>query len=305
LSVLIKASDYFTCSAEKIGTNYGVHAFIIGVTIVAFGTSLPELISSIVAVLKDSSEIVVGNVAGSNIANILLILGLAAVADKKMEIGYELMSVDVPFLVGTSFVLVTTCWDGVFGPFEGVLCLALIVIYLLYAMNTEREHEEDDKEQKTNPRLNRRGVGWKTWTILLVSAFLIYLGANYTIEAVIRLSELLNMGKEIVAISVVALGTSLPELVVSFVAARKGKPGMAVGNVLGSNIFNATAVMGIPALVGSLSVPQSMRASGFPMMLIAMLLFVFITQDRRITKWEGWLLLSIYVLFVGKVFNLL
>lgn len=151
----------------------------------------------------------------------------------------------------------------------------------------------------------RRKLDWKTLTILIVSAFFIYLGAEYTIESVIKLSKILNIGKEIIAISAVALGTSLPELMVTVSAARKGKPEIAVGNVLGSNIFNALAVMGMPAFFGTLIIPHSILTFGLPMMLVATLLYFFMTQDKEITKWEGWMLIIFYVFFIGKVFNLL
>jgi cation:H+ antiporter len=303
LLVLIKASDYFTGSAEKIGLYFGIPAFIVGVTIVAIGTSLPELVSSIFAVLKGSSEIVVGNVIGSNITNIFLILGIAAIIGKKIKITYEPIHVDLPLLVGSAFLLAVTIWDGIFTLPEAMLCIGCFVLYLLYTKNVEKKHE-DVEIKKMKGKLKKRRLDWKTLVILVVSAFFIYLGAKYTVESVIKLSEILNVGKELIAISAVALGTSLPELMVTVSAARKGRPEMAVGNVLGSNIFNALAVMGIPALIGTLIIPSSILTFGLPMMLIATLLYFFITQDKEITKWEGWLLIIFYVFFIGKLFNL-
>jgi len=304
LLVLIVSSDYFTDSAEKIGLYFGFPAFIVGVTIVAIGTSLPELVSSIFAVLKDSSEIVVGNVVGSNITNIFLILGIAAIIGKRIKVGYELIHVDLPLLVGSAFLLAVTIWDGIFTLPEGLLCIAGVILYLVYTVNVEKKHEDVEIKKEMKGKLNKRRLDWKTFVILIISAFFIYLGAKYTVESVIKLSEILYVGKEIIAISVVALGTSLPELAVTVSAARKGKPEIAVGNVLGSNIFNTLAVMGIPALIGNLIIPSSVLMFGLPMMLIATLLYFFITQDREITKWEGWLLIIFYVFFIGKLFNL-
>jgi cation:H+ antiporter len=305
LFVLIKASDYFTDSAEKLGLYFGLPDFIVGVTIVAIGTSLPELVSSIFAVLKGSSEIVVGNVVGSNIANIFLILGIAAVMGRKIKVAYELIHVDLPLLIGSAFLLAVTIWDGVFTLPEALLCLSGLVLYFLYTIYTEKKHEDVEIKKEMGDLLKkRRELEWETLVVIVVSTFLIYLGAKYTIESVIKLSEILNIGKEIIAISAVALGTSLPELIVTVSVARKGKPEMAVGNVLGSNIFNAFAVMGIPALIGTLIIPHSILAFGLPMMLIATLLYFFMTQDKEITNWEGWLLIIFYVFFIGKLFNL-
>ena len=297
LFCLIKSSDYFTDSAEKIGLYLGLPAFIVGVTIVAIGTSLPELASSIFAVLSNSSEIVVGNVVGSNITNIFLVLGITGIIGKKLKVTYELIHVDLPLLVGSAFLLAITVWDGIFTWPEALVCIGGFILYSVYIIKTQ-------KKQETSKPKKPRKLDWKTICILIISAFFIYLGAKYTVESVIQLSEILNIGKEIIAISAIALGTSLPELMVTVSTARKGKPEMAVGNILGSNIFNALAVMGIPALIGTLIIPSSILTFGLPMMLIATLLYFFITHDKEITKWEGWLLIIFYVLFIGKIFNL-
>ena len=293
LSVLIKASDYFIDSAEKIGLYLNLPSFIVGVVIVAIGTSLPELVSSIFAVLKKSSEIVAGNVVGSNITNIFLVLGITAVISKKIKLDYELTGVDLPFLIGSAFLLAMTVYDGLFTLSEGFLCLGCVFIYLIYTMNVKKKENFEIKK-----------LEWKTLIIFVISGFFIYLGAKYTIESVIKLSEILHIGKEIIAASAIALGTSLPELTVSISAARKGKPEIAVGNVLGSNIFNALAVMGIPRLLGILIIPKTILTFGLPVMLIATLLYFFMSQDKEITKWEGWLLIIFYIFFIGKLLNL-
>ncbi len=302
LYVLIRASDYFTSSAERIGLSFNIPTFIVGVTIVAFGTSLPEIISSLFAVLSDSSEIVIGNVVGSNITNIFLIIGVAALFGKKMKVAYELVHIDLPFLMGSALFLAVAVWDGTFTLFEAMLCLAGIVVYLLHAVSAKRRRRK--RGHTSTEESDSEGVTGKTVFILAISAFFIYVGGRFTIESVIRLSGILDIGKEIIAASAVALGTSLPELVVSITAARKGEPELAIGNVLGSNIFNALAVMGIPALIAPLTIPISIVTFGIPMMLIASLLFFFMAQDKEITNWEGLLLLIFYVFFIGKLFNL-
>lgn len=305
LFVLIKASGYFTDSAEKIGIFFGLPAFIVGVTIVAIGTSLPELISSIFAVLKNSSEIVVGNVVGSNIVNIFFILAIAAIVGKKLKIAYEIIHVDLPILVGSAFLFAVMIWDGIFTLPEALLLILGIVIYFLYTISSVKENKDVEikKEMKAKLR-SKKKLDAKTIIILIVSIVFIYIGARYTIESVIKLSEIFNLGKEIIAVSAVALGTSLPELAVSITAARKGKPEIAVGNILGSNIFNTFVVMGVPALFGALIIPQNIITFALPMMLIATLLFFFIAQEKEITRWEGYLLLLFYVYFIGKLFNL-
>jgi len=304
LLVLIKASDYFTGSAEKIGIFFGLPAFIVGVTIVSVGTSLPELVSSIFAVFKGSSEIVAGNVIGSNIANIFLVLGVAAIIGRKLKISYELSRVDLPLLVGSAFLLAVTVWDGVFNLVEGLLCIAALIVYVLYTINVEKTHEDREIKKEMKGELRKKRFDWKNLIVLVVSGFFIYVGAKYTIDAVIKLSGMLNIGTEIIAVSAMALGTSLPELMVTISATRKGKPEIAIGNVLGSNIFNSFAVMGIPSLFGVLVVPASILMFSLPIMIIATLLFFFVTVEKEVTKWEGWILIIFYVFFIGKLFNL-
>lgn len=303
LAALIAAARYFTIAAERIGVHFGIPPFIVGVTIVAIGTSLPELVSSVLAVVHGSSEIVVGNVLGSNVANIFLILGVSAAIGKRLHITYELIHVDLPLLVGSAFLLAATIWYGGFTLFDALLCLAVFAIYLHYTVTVERKREDVVSQDESGGPV-RRKLGRTTLPMLVVSAGFIYVGAEYTVTSVIKLSEILGIGTEIIAVSAVALGTSLPELLVSVVAARRGSPDIAVGNILGSNIFNALVVMGVPGLFATLTIPEGMTTFALPMMLVATLLYLFITHDRQITRWEGLLLVVFYVFFIGALFNL-
>ncbi len=296
LGVLVKASDYFTEASEKIGKFIGIPSFITGVTIVAIGTSLPELVSSIIAVLKNSSEIVISNVLGSNITNIFLILGLAGIVGRKIKISFELIHVDLPFLAGSAFFILVTLPDGKFSFLEALLSVVAISIYLFYTISTVKKKEKNSQSKKEKINLS-------TFLILLVSGFFVYLGAKYTIESVIKLSEILNIAKEVIVASFVALGTSLPELTVSLVAAKKGNSEIAVGNILGSNIFNSFGVMGISGIVGTLLTTKIVLNFLLPISTLATLLYFFITQDKEITKWEGMLLLIFYIFYFVRLFN--
>jgi len=303
LALLIKASDYFVDSAENIGVFFKIPAFIIGVTIVACGTSLPELISSVFAVLKDSSEIVVGNVIGSNITNIFLILGITAIIGKEIKLSYNIAYVDLPLLVGSAFLFAFLIWDRAFSIYEAIFLIAGIVVYIFYAINNTVDDDNLDEKNGAKREFVTKKLGSKTWLTLVISVGVIYLSAKYTVESIIHIAEMAKIGKELIAASAVALGTSLPELVVSVVAARQGESSIAVGNILGSNIFNTFAVMGIPALFGTLKLPDSMIDLGLPIMIAATVLFFIITQQKRITQWEGWMLLIFYLFFLGKLFN--
>lgn len=297
LAVLIKASEYFTLAAEDVGIVMGIPSFIVGVTIVSLGTSLPELVSSIIAVLENSPEIVVGNVVGSNIANIFLVLGLAAFFGRKLKVSFELIHVDLPLLIGSAFYLALTLWDGLFTAPEAILGFLGIIIYITYTIRTQKERNPEKSKKKK--------LEAKTIATLVLSSVFIYLGADYTIESVIRLSDILQIGKEIIAVTAISIGTSLPELLVSVSAARMGKAEMAVGNVLGSNIFNSYLILGVPALISPLVVSEIILNLALPVMVIASLLYFFITQDKQITRYEGALLVMFYILFIGKLFGLI
>ncbi|MEM6723587.1 MAG: calcium/sodium antiporter [Bacteroidota bacterium] len=298
LGLLIKASDWFITSAERIGRHFGIPSFIIGLTIVAAGTSLPELASSLVAVLQGSSEFVSGNVIGSNITNIFLVLGVSAVIAKRIDINYNLLTIDIPMLLGSSFLLFMLCKDGRFSLGDAIISLLGMVIFLGYTINSDYSKEPEPPSDEMHQ------VTWKTWGLLLLSGVTIYFGADYTIKAVSKLAEIAGIGKDIIALSLVAFGTSVPELIVSAVAARKGNPEIAIGNILGSNIFNTFAVMGIPGLIGSLTITSDTISFSLPLMLIATILFMIMTMNRKVSNWEGWILLLFYAYFVYGLFEL-
>ncbi len=302
--VLVKAAQLFTAGAERIGLRYGLPPFIVGVTIVAMGTSLPELLSSVYAVTAGSSEIVIGNVLGSNISNVFLVLGISAVLAGRMETVYNLVHVDLPFLAGSAGLLAVTTWDGQFTLVEALICLGALAVYIAYTIATASSDEATESREGAAVDEADRSLDKKTIALFLCSVIFLYLGARYTVEALIKISEIANIATEIMAASAVAFGTSLPELVVSVTASRQGNQSMVIGNVLGSNIFNALGVMAIPRFFGDLALPTSMLEYSLPMMAVATVLYLLITQDKQITKWEGWLLILFYVLFIGKLFEL-
>lgn len=308
LLVLVYSADWFTDGAEELGLYLGMPAYVVGVTIVAIGTSLPELISSVIAVSQGSPEIVSGNVVGSNITNIFLVLGFAAIVGKRLSVTYEIIHVDLPMLVASSAFLWLSARDGQVTSFEGALLVGGAVIYLLYAASISRQrgrlHEEIEEDLERELDVRPGTLDRMVWVRLLGGAVLLYFGAEYTVKGVIELSSILGIGADVIAISAVAFGTSLPELVVSVTAARRGNLEIAIGNVLGSSVFNSFAVLGIPALITPLPVMPQVLELGVPVMLVATLLYFFMAQDREITRWEGWLLMLFYVLFLGALFGL-
>ncbi|MDZ4655826.1 MAG: calcium/sodium antiporter [Coriobacteriia bacterium] len=308
LLLLVKAADWFTDGAEAIGLAFRLPSYVVGVTIVAIGTSLPELVSSIIAVVRGNPEIVLGNVIGSNVTNIFLVLGVAAILGKRLRATWEIIHVDLPLLVGSAFVLAVVAWDGAVTLPEALVCIAGTVIYVSYAvsMSIRRapRHTEIKESVEEELGVERGQFDRRTWLKIAVGVVGIYVGAEYTVRGVVELAAIFDVGTDLIALSAVALGTSLPELVVSVVAARKGNLEVAIGNVLGSSVFNSFAVVGVAGLFGTLTAAASVLTIGLPIMVIATLLYFFMVQDKEITSWEGWLLVVFYVLFLLKIFGI-
>lgn len=321
LFVLIKASDYFTASAEEIGVKLGVSQFVIGATVVSIGTSLPELVSSVVAVLAKTPEIVAGNVVGSNIANILLILAVGAIFSKKrLHIEKKLLPVDIPMLIGSALFLAVTVYDDhEFSRGEAILFVLAMVVFILYNIKESRTSRKEARQLARSRRTSTADVTnspqdspvpsarlpLKPLVILPVSVVFVFIGAKFTVDSIVEIANIIKVGAGIIAVTAVALGTSLPELSVTYSAAKKGNGAIVVGNVLGSNVFNTFAVMGIPGLMASLPFPPELVVPGLVMMIVATVMFLVVIVDQDVGRWEGLLFLLMYVYFIGKTFHLL
>ena len=286
--MLLKASDWFIDSAELVGLSFGISPFIIGVTIIAFGTSLPELAASIASVYANESEIVVGNVVGSNITNILLVLSLTAILGKEIILDYDVMDIDMPLLIGSAFLLWFALSNYSLSIFEALLFIGGLIAFLVTSI----------KSGKTQPNQEKVNASARNYFFMVLGGVLVYFGATYTILAIQKISAIFNVNPEIISLTGVALGTSLPEVFVSITAARKGLASIAVGNVLGSNIFNTYAVMGVPRLCGDLEIPEIILSFSLPFMIASTLVFGFVCLSKRISRWEGSMLLAFYVYFI-------
>lgn len=388
LAVLLKASDVFTDSMERIGLGLGISPFVVGATIVAAGTSLPELASSVLAVFAGEPGIVAGNAVGSNVANIFLVLGTASVVAGSIDVDRQVMRVDLPLLTASAVFFLIAAWDGAFAWYEGVLALAGLAVYMEFSISNPgrlrgpvqsviSDHieeqmaptedpaaEEDtatvqDQADEVDPEespsqqaaagdtaatptaaesdettvaaggatderpavttetaeddasipvedvdvAEEVTIGVRELVLAVVSLAFVVLGANYLVEAILDVAGAVGVGTEFVAITAVAIGTSLPEIAVSVAAIRQGSADIAVGNVLGSNVFNTFGVMGVPSLLGTLAVPPSIRNYALPVMVVATVLYLFIAQDREITRYDGLALLLLYAIFLVNLLS--
>lgn len=317
LFALLRGADWLIASAEKIGLAAGLSPFIIGVTIVSIGTSFPELFSAFVAVFKGVPEVVAANAIGSNIANILLVVGVAAVIGRRLIVTKNLIDVDLPLIAITTVLFLGVAWDGEITLGESILMVVTYAIYLLYTIF----HKDDEgkpkiadiiasrREERKEPtsakkeELPRPKLVLADFVLLALGIFCLVLGAKYLIDSLINISDILKIGTGVIAITAVALGTSLPELFVSAKAAFQKKSEVALGNIFGSNVFNLFVVVGLPGLFSRLSLDSQTFSIGLPAMALATFLFVIDGISRRIYIWEGALYLSIYVLFLAKIFS--
>lgn len=303
LTLLLIAAQYFTNAAEKIGVSLGLPPFVVGLFIVSIGTSLPELVSSIISVRAGESGIVAGNVIGANISNILLTLGIVTlVVGKHIKLGRIYVFIDLNFFIGSAILISIFLWDGVFTYKEGIFTIIAYIIYAVHLISTPSEGEKQEISKKVTKKGN--GISLQLG-ILAVTGVGIYFGADYTIYAVIESSTLLGVPPDIVSITALSLGTSLPELVVNVSAARKGNAALAVGNILGSCIFNSLIVLGAASMFGDIELSEPIRTFSLPFFIAAALLFYMLTQDKRISRYEGLLFIVFYIVFMGKVLGIL
>ncbi len=320
---LIKGADWLVENSEKIALALKISPFIIGVTIVALGTSLPELASSVLAVVKGASEMVTANVVGSNIANILLIVGLSAIATKSfLAVERSLIDIDLPLLAAVTTVFGFVIWDQEINLREGILLLITFLIYVFYTIYEREEKpqeifpEEKVKEkdqivevlpsriERRKPKEKPEKINFKVFLFLILGILLLGGGANFLVDSVVNLARILKIGISVITIFGVAVGTSLPELIVSVRSAFQKKYEIAIGNVFGSNVFNSLVVAGIPALIKPLFVDKITLSVGFPFMVGATILLIISGITRRISMWEGLMYLTIYFLFLAKLFFL-
>lgn len=285
---LVKGADWFVEGSSKIAEKFGIPQLVIGLTIVAMGTSLPETAVSISAAIKGNADISIGNVVGSNILNILLILGLTAlicpVAVQKSTIQYE-----IPYVVIVSAVLMGIgCTDGLVSRTDGLVLWALMILYLLYlrwmAKTGQGEAEESSEEGKEMPL-------WKLLLMIVLGGVLIVVGADFAVDSASALARLFGMSERLIGLTIVALGTSLPELVTSVTAAIKGKADIAVGNIVGSNIFNILFVIGTSALITPVAYAETFFADSIICIAVTVLLWLCVVRKQRLGRIGGAILL--------------
>lgn len=291
--LLMKGADWFVEGASKIADKFGIPQLVIGLTIVAMGTSLPEAAVSISAAVKGSAEITIGNVVGSNILNVLIILGLTsvicAIPVKKSTVKYE-----IPFTIGITAVLtVMGLMDGMVSRLEGGILWVLMIVYLLYLLKMAKSGEPLDEI----PEAGKKDTLLKMILLVIVGVAMIVFGSDVTVNAATELATIFGMSERLIGLTIIALGTSLPELVTSVTAAVKGKTDIAIGNIVGSNIFNILFVVGTTALITPVVYSAGFMVDSIVAIAAVVLLFVCVLPKRKLTRLGGALMLAGYAAY--------
>lgn len=291
--MLVKGADWFVDGSSGIATKFHIPQLVIGLTIVAMGTSAPEAAVSITAALKGNADITVGNIVGSNIMNVLIILGLSSIITA-IAVAKSAIKVEIPFMIAITLLFLAVGFDGTIGFLEGLLLLLAFVLYLSYLFVMAKKDPAEEKEAKEVSIAKAL-----LWTV--VGLALIVWGSNVTVNAATKIAQILGLSERFIGLTIVALGTSLPELFTSVVAARKGNADIAIGNIVGSNIFNILFVVGLSSVI--IPVPF---ASGFCFdtlvaVFAAVLLWVCAIKDRKLNRWAGVLMLLSYAAYFAMI----
>lgn len=302
--LLIKGADVFVDGASSTAQNFKVSKMLIGLTIVAFGTSAPELAVSISALASGSTDMVLGNVMGSCILNILLILGIAALI-RPIKIKNNTVKKELPLCLLISTLLAVLFLDvslagGTVNQItrsDGIVVLLFFTVFLYYLITLARQKgEKKEKEEKPKFKLG------KSLLFVVLGMVGIIAGSEMVVNGATILATTMGISERVIALTVVAFGTSLPELVTTVVAARRGEQDLAVGNIIGSNIFNICIVLGVPVVLFGTITPSSFQMVDVIMLVAsAALLFVFSVSTRRIMRWEGALMIALFVAYYSVI----
>lgn len=291
LLALVKGGDYLVDGAVAIAQRAKLSSMVIGLTVVGFGTSMPELLVSAQSALAGNSGIAIGNVVGSNISNIALILGLTALIHPIPALRSTLR-IDMPFMLLSCFAFVTLAiLTGVVGRLAGIIGVIVLILFVSWQVRQSRKQADTFEEPKMKL--------WKAILLVLFAFTILILGADWLIEGASNIARDLGVSDRMIGLTIVAVGTSLPELFASVMAARKGETDMAIGNIIGSITFNILSVIGVSAAIAPIhNASEDFIPSYALMIILGLLLWLFLRTRYLLERWEGGVFLVLYVAFL-------
>ena len=303
--LLIKGADYLVDGSSSLAKKFKVSTLVIGLTIVAFGTSMPELVVNVIAGLKGSGEIAFGNIVGSNIANLLLVLGATAmivsIKVKKSttwkEIPFSLLAVIILFIFASVFALDKLTLNSIF-RFQGLILLSFFGIFLYYVFELTKKH----KTKVENNEIEIKKLSSLKITLYILGGLVgLYLGGKWTVDGAVAIAKLFGMSEYFISLTIIAIGTSLPELITSITAALRKDIDLAVGNVVGSNIFNIFWILGVSALIVPITIPNFAIIDLSILLLVNFFLFIFmfVGKKHELERWQGVVFVLMYVAYIA------
>ncbi len=303
-TMLVKGADWFVDGASGIAAKFGIPQLVIGLTIVAMGTSAPEAAVSITAALKDNAGITIGNILGSNILNILIILGLTALIIR-VPVSKSVIRFDLPYMLGISFLLLIFGYtDNEIVFWEGIVLLLFFAVYIGYmcyisiksnAAKNCREAELQKSSISESSTFHSKNTSLlKPLIMAIIGLALIILGSNITVNAATVIAQHIGMSERFIGLTIVALGTSLPELFTSVSAALKGKADISIGNIVGSNIFNILFIVGAASIITPIPFESRFIIDAFIAILSGLVLLLLVLKTKTLEKWHGILMLVLY-----------
>ena len=303
LVVLVIGADVMVRGASRLAVSFGVSPLVVGLTVVAFGTSAPEMAVSVGSALGGTPDLAIGNVVGSNIANILLILGISALITPLL-VDEQIIRQEIPIMIGASALLVVMALDGNIGLLESIMLFALVIAYTVFlVVQSRRASKAVQDEFETEIPTSTWDSHWAVQVALIaVGLVMLVVGADWLVDSAVAFARAFGVSDLVIGLTVVAVGTSMPEIATSIVAAMRGQRDIAVGNVVGSNVFNILAVLGAAGVASGVGLPVSEAARNFDlwvMLAVAFACLPIMITGREIARWEGGVFLAYYAAYTA------
>lgn len=296
--LLIKGADWFVDGTSGIATKFGIPQLVIGLTIVAMGTSAPEAAVSISAAIKGNADITIGNIVGSNILNILIILGISSVI-VPIAVAPSTIKIETPFMIAITIVMLLLGLDAEISLIDGIIFLVLFVAYLAYLFWVAKKDKNKDSDDGSAKNLSVA----KAIIFAIIGLVMIVLGSNVTVDAATAIAQAAGLSERFIGLTIVALGTSLPELFTSVTAARKGNADIAIGNIVGSNIFNILFIIGLSALITPVPFAANFIFDSIIAVAAGVMLLLCCLWTKSLKRWAGIVMLVSYAAYFAVIFN--
>ncbi len=297
LALLLLGADFLVRGATSIGLRLGITPLVAGLTIVAFGTSSPELAVGVDSAYRDLGDITIGSAVGSNICNIALVLGAAALV-RPINIQSQLVRLDIPVMIFCSLLLIFMLADGVISALDGIALVSGIAIYIFFSIYLARDERKKIQDEFGEAVRDNLLAWWKEILLVTVGLGMLIFGGTILVDNAVELARGLKIAPALIGLTVIAIGTSLPELATATLASYRRQGDIAIGNAVGSNIFNILAIVGISALVGPLRMGAIKWLDLAVMLTVSLILVQLVISRRKLERWEGAFLLVIYFLYM-------